>query len=262
MNPARTTQVWRDQHDFAAHELQKYDFLYRDWIYPQTYESFRGKEVLDAGSGPGIQVRLIAPYARHVVAVDREAIATTRATTSELASKVEYVQADIGSMDLGRQFDVVNSVGVIHHTRDPDTTFANLARHTRSGGRITVWVYAHEGNFLVRRFVEPCRKLLLQGASHRLLWYLSSTANGLLYPLIHTVYRLPLKWLPYFEYFENARLLSFKRNAINIYDKLNAPETHFITADRIRSWFDPDQFDDIHISMYKGISWRGSGTKR
>jgi hypothetical protein len=27
-------------------------------------------------------------------------------------------------------------------------------------------------------------------------------------------------------------------------------------------WFSPEQFSDVHISFYKGVSWRGSGTKK
>jgi hypothetical protein len=73
---------------------------------------------------------------------------------------------------------------------------------------------------------------------------------------------LLIRWLPYYEYFQNARRMSFRRNAINIYDKLNAPQTHFISEYEIRSWFNPDEFQDIHISRYAGVSWRASGTKK
>ncbi|MFA6319117.1 MAG: hypothetical protein WC943_17025, partial [Elusimicrobiota bacterium] len=73
---------------------------------------------------------------------------------------------------------------------------------------------------------------------------------------------LPLRFLPYYEYFENWRILSYSRNMLNVFDKLNAPQTHFIRKERIERWFSPSEFQDIHISPYKGVSWRGSGTKR
>jgi SAM-dependent methyltransferase len=219
-------------------------------------------EVLDAGSGPGIQARLIAQYAKRVTAVDLEALATTREMTRDLADKIEYVYADIATMDLGRQFDAVNCVGTIHHTDDPDKTFRNLVKHTKAGGRVILWTYAYEGNWLMRNIVEPVRKRVLDRASHETLWMLSSLLNGVLYLPVHTIYLLPLKSLPYYEYFENSRKMSYRRNALNIYDKLNAPETHFITRAQMRSWFNSGEFEDIHISMYMGVSWRGSGTKK
>ncbi len=258
----RSNLVWKTEHEFQAEYLGDYDFLYRDWIYPWAYEDFKDKEVLDAGSGPGIQARLIARYAKHVIAVDLDAIDTTRKQTADISDKVDYVRADIGTMDLGRQFDFVNCVGTIHHTDDPDKTFRNLLKHVRPGGKLIIWTYAHEGNQLMRCFVEPMRKALLDKASHEILWALSGLLNAVLYIPTYTLYHLPLKWLPYYEYLENARRMSFRRNALNIYDKLNAPQTHFITEKQIRSWFNTDHFEDIHISMYKGVSWRGSGTKR
>lgn len=258
----RTTLAWKDQHDFAYEEDRRHDFLYREWIYPHTYEAFRGKEVLEAGSGPGVQTRLFAECAKRVTAVDKEAIATTQKSTKDLADKIEYVYADIATMNLGRQFDVVNCVGVIHHTDDPAKTFRNLVRHTKAGGLVIIWAYAREGNFLVRAFVEPLRKRFLGHASHATLWRLSFLLNVWMTMARETIYRLPLRWLPYYEYFQNARRMSFKRNAINIYDKLNAPQTHFISEYEIRSWFNPDEFQDIHISRYAGVSWRASGTKK
>lgn len=257
----RQNSVWKTEHEFQAEYLREYEFLYHDWIYPCKYTDCKDKEVLDAGSGPGIQVRLIAKHAKRVTAVDLDALDITCSKTKDLAYKVDYVRADIGTMDLGKQFDIVNCVGTIHHTDNPDETFRNLYNHVKPGGKIIIWTYSHEGNFLVRRCVEPLRKLFLDGASHRTLWGISFFLNAVLYPIIHTIYRLPLTALPYYEYFENARKMSFKRNALNIYDKLNAPQTHFVTERQIRSWFNSSHFRDVHISMYKGVSWRGSGTK-
>lgn len=260
--PDRSTLVWKVEHDFQADELEKFEFLYHDWVYPNTYESFKNKDVLDAGSGPGIQVRLLARYASHVTAVDLEALETTSERTQDLSDKVTYVVDDIGTMDLGNQFDVVNCVGTIHHTDDPDVTFRNLARHTKAGGRVIIWAYADRGNYLMRKIVEPFRKRYLSQWGHAAIWTLSCILFALLLVPIYTLYLLPLRGLPYYEYFGNARKMSFRRNALNIYDKLNAPQTHFITEEQVKSWFNPEQFEDVHISLYMGVSWRCSGTKK
>jgi SAM-dependent methyltransferase len=260
-NSDRSTLVWKVEHDFQADELEKFEHLYHDWIYPNTYESFRGKEVLDAGSGPGIQVRFIAKYAKHVTAVDLEALQTTTDRTQDIADKVTYIADDIGIMDLGKQFDVVNCVGVIHHTDNPDVTFNNLYKHTKSGGKVIIWAYADRGNFLMRKIVEPFRRNFLSKWGHDGLWRLSCTLQFVMNFFVFTLYRLPLNFLPYYEYFANARKMSFKRNALNVYDKLNAPQTHFITERQIKSWFGPEKFKDVRFSEYLGVSWRCSGTK-
>jgi hypothetical protein len=114
----------------------------------------------------------------------------------------------------------------------------------------------------MKHAVEPLRKRMLDGASHETLWRLSSVINAGLLPVVHTLYRLPLRWLPYYDYFDNYRRMSFERNTLNIYDKLNAPQQHFISRQTIDEWFSPALFDDIHVSHYKGVSWRASGTKK
>ena len=83
-------------------------------------------------------------------------------------------------MDLGRQFDVVNCVGVIHHTDDPTVTFRNLVRHLRPGGRMIIWAYAKEGNFLMANVVEPFRKRVLDNAPHQVIWWLSTLLTTLM----------------------------------------------------------------------------------
>jgi len=79
---------------------------------------------------------------------------------------------------------------------------------------------------------------------------------------VHTLYRLPLRGLPYHEYFQNFRRLGFARNALNVFDKLNAPQTRFISRSRVEGWFGPERFADVSISAYKGVSWRASGILR
>ena len=61
------------------------------------------------------------------------------------------------------------------------------------------------------------------------------------------------------EYFQDFRKLSFERNMWNIFDKLNAPQTEFIPLEHVERWFDPEEFEDISITSYKGVSWRASG---
>jgi SAM-dependent methyltransferase len=156
----------------------------------------------------------------------------------------------------------VFSIGVVHHTDDPDATVANLARHVRPGGRLILWVYADEGNFLVKNVVEPARKALLAGIERRRLLTLSKAITAAIYPPVHTVYRLPVRFLPYYEYFENFRKLSFDRNTLNVFDKLNAPQVQFITRARAEGWLRPAEFTDVHVSAYKGVSWRVSGTRK
>src|SRR5688572_24691248 len=123
-------------------------FLFQDWIYPNTLDDFKGKMVLECGCGGGQHTSFVAPYAKSVTAVDLNTtdIAKER---NKMFTNVEFVEEDIANMDLGRQFDIVFSIGVVHHTDNPDKTVANLAKHVKPGGKLIVWVYSKEGNYLV-----------------------------------------------------------------------------------------------------------------
>lgn len=235
-------------------------FLFKDWIQPNTLDDFKGKEVLECGCGGGQHTALIAPYAKKVTAVDLNTV-DIAVERNKKFNNVEFIEADIATMDLGKKFDIVFSIGVIHHTDHPEMSIENLKRHLKSGGRLILWVYSEEGNFLVKNVVEPIRKIFLSRMSRKKLFILSRCITCLMYIPIYSIYLLPFRFLPYYEYFENFRNLSFERNMLNVFDKLNAPQVDFISEDRFKRWFEKE-FEDVRINSYKGVSWRGSGIKK
>lgn len=234
-------------------------FLFQDWISPNTLEDFQDKVVLEAGCGGGQHTAFIAPYAQRIVAVDLNSIEVAK-KRNQRWKHITFVDDDISSMELSERFQVVICIGVVHHTDDPDATVKNLIKHTAPGGRIVLWVYSKEGNWLAEHVVEGFRKLFLRNLGTGMLIALSKAITLGLYIPVYTLYLLPLKSLPYFEYFENFRRLTFLRNTLNVFDKLNAPQVQFITRKRVESWIDPSLFHDIHISHYRGVSWRASAT--
>ncbi len=233
-------------------------FLFFDWIAPRTLEDFRDKRVFDAGCGPGHHIRLVAPVAAHVTGMDLNTADIAADKLSDLKN-VTLLQGDIATHRPDQPYDVVYCIGVIHHTDNPDQTFENLKRICRQGGLVIVWCYSREGNELVWRFVEPVRKRFLRKLNRPTVDFLARVATILLYPVVHTIYRLPLAGLPFYEYFQNFRRLTFERNVLNVFDKLNAPQTDFIARKRIERWFNPGEFDNVSITAYKGVSWRASG---
>ncbi|NDJ61266.1 MAG: class I SAM-dependent methyltransferase [Chloroflexi bacterium] len=258
MQAQQKQQEWLYQWErFADQET----FLFLDWIQPRTLDDFRGKRVLDAGCGPGHHMRLIAPVAEHITGMDLNTAALARTTLADLPN-VTLIEDDIARHRPAQPFDVVYSIGVVDHTDAPDETFENLKNMTAAGGLVIVWVWSHEGNGLMWGLIEPLRKLLLSQANRTLVEWLARLLTFVLYPIVHTLYRLPATMLPYYAYFQNFRKLSFERNALNVFDKLNAPYTEFISRERIERWFNARDFEDVSITFYRGVSWCASGRKR
>jgi 2-polyprenyl-3-methyl-5-hydroxy-6-metoxy-1,4-benzoquinol methylase len=113
--------------------------------WPQTTV---GVDILIAGCGTGshsIDSALRFPKAR-ILAVDisRTSLAYARRKSRELGlTNIEYGQADILKLAaLGRRFDVIETVGVLHHLADPAAGWRALLSLLRPHGLILVGLYS------------------------------------------------------------------------------------------------------------------------
>ena len=128
-------------------------------------EFFEGKRVLDAGCGTGRHAYLAARFgAREVVAVDLSGAVDAARVNLEALDNVHVVQGDLLRLplrpaDRGGGFDLIYSIGVLHHLPDPHAGFRSLLPYLRPGGTIAVWLYGYENNGFVRHAVEPLRRV-------------------------------------------------------------------------------------------------------
>ena len=97
-----------------------------------------------------------------VLAVDLSlsSISYAMRKTQELGiGNIEYCQADIMALEsIGRQFDLIESVGVLHHLGDPVSGWRVLAKLLRPGGLMKIGLYSE----LARQDVVACRALIAE----------------------------------------------------------------------------------------------------
>jgi 2-polyprenyl-3-methyl-5-hydroxy-6-metoxy-1,4-benzoquinol methylase len=112
------------------------------------YRSPESPEVLIAGCGTGQQSLLAASrYAKaNILAVDlsRASLAYAQRKTNEHGIEtIDYAQADILALcNLKRDFDLIESVGVLHHLDDPLAGWRVLTDLLRPGGLMKVGLYS------------------------------------------------------------------------------------------------------------------------
>jgi len=255
---------WAEQWSLLDTDPDQPPELFLEWIAPNTTEVFRGARVLDAGCGGGHQAAFVAPFAREIVALDLNTPEVCRKRLSKFPN-VRIHHGDLAAVtvdELGGPFDVVYSIGVLQHTHDPDKSFANLVGLLKPGGRIITWVYSVEGNFVARWLVEPFRKVFLRFLPRSVLWAMSWAITIPALVAIHTIYRLPLRFLPMYEYLVRSRTLTVRKVAGNVFDKLNAPHTDFIARPRIERWLAREDLKDAALAPHLGVSWRATAVKR
>ncbi|NKN33649.1 methyltransferase domain-containing protein [Marichromatium bheemlicum] len=113
-------------------------------------------EVLVAGCGTGEHAIATARRLREarVVAVDLSlrSLCHARARSEALGVAVRYAQADLLALPrLGRRFDLIEAVGVLHHLDDPVAGARALVECLRPGGVLLLGLYSQRAREAVRR---------------------------------------------------------------------------------------------------------------
>ena len=257
-----TARAFETQWKMLAKLSSAFRDEFRSYLQPLAPGDLQGLSVLDAGCGMGkFSYAAAEAGAGLVIAVDLSAAVEVAHAHLRAWPNAHVVQASIYHLPFRPgTFDLVFSIGVLHHLPDPELGFGRLVPLARPRGRLLVWLYAVEGNERFIRLLDPWRS--------RLFSRLPSSANRVvatlialpLWLLIRGVY-VPLAArgraprLPYAEYFLYFSRLGFRTFWGTVYDKLVPPIAYYVSRDTIRRWLANAGLTELALRHRNANSW-------
>jgi SAM-dependent methyltransferase len=146
-------------------------------------KELHSKIILDAGCGMGRYTRIAGQLGGEIVGVDLSQSILKAYQKNRDNPTAHIVQGDLLNLPFRKQqFDIIYSLGVLHHTPDPRQAFCNLSECLKQKGVMSIWVYGTAGKF--RDFeTNPLRgerrKYVNSNFAKRIYWLIVSAREFL-----------------------------------------------------------------------------------
>ena len=234
--------------------------LFEDIVSPLlTSADVAGRQVADIGSGTGrIVGMLLAAGAERVTAIEPSRAFEVLAPRFADDVRVDCRQVPGEAIaDLG-PFDLIVSLGVLHHIPEPLPVVKAAYAALRPGGRLFAWLYGHEGNAVYLAFAQPLRAIT-KHLPDPLLAGLVRVLDLLLVAYIALCRWLPLPMAAYMR--EHLGKLPPDARRLTIFDQLNPAYAKYYRKAEVEALFAAGGFTDIQLFRRHCYSWSVIGTK-
>jgi len=227
-------------------------------------EFLKDKVILDAGCGMGRYTRIAGEMGSEIIGVDLSLSVLKAHQVTHDNPFAHIVQGDILNLPFReKQFDVVYSLGVLHHTPDAKRSFLNLTRYLKEGGLISVWVYGTAGKyreFKTNPLREDRRRYIKNKLARRLHWITVYVREMLLdfVRLFTTRMYVPLLYLlcyplaavgkiPLLKYLTASAHNNWRVRLQENFDWFSPQYQSHHTKEEILGWFNEVKLDDISM---------------
>lgn len=237
------------------------DEFFRDLVRPLLNpEDFKDITCAEIGAGTGnIAAMALRAGVESFTAVEpSDAVISLRENLAPFGerAKVAHVLGENIPQD---DFDIVLSIGVLHHIPQPDPVVSAAFDAIKPGGRMFIWLYGKEGNALYLYVVLPMREITRR-LPIPVLNGLAYVLDGILQPLVFLAKR---GWrVPLADYLRDiyGKLSAGDRRLV-VVDQLKPAWALYYTEHEARALLERAGFVEVKLHHRHGYSWSVLGHK-
>lgn len=251
-SPERFGYEWQTY----AEMRPEYQEQFRRWTVHLSPSEWRGKRFLDVGCGMGRNSYWPMTYGAKgglAIDVDERSLAAARQTLASFP-EVEVRHQTAYAVAGDESFDIVFSIGVIHHLEAPERALTAMVGAAKPGGKVLIWVYGRENNGLVVRVLTPLRRLFFSRLPIGFVHHLS------LYPSLAVWLALRLG-LDAIEYHRLLRRLPLRHLRSIVFDQMLPKIANYWSRNTVERMMRSSGLTDIRLAWVNEMSWSALGTK-
>ncbi len=233
----------------------KFDDIYEEqfyeWIKPLKKEDLQNKLILDAGCGIGRNSYFCLKNGAkevHLFDVQESTVEIAKENLKDYNNTFIFNESIYDQESVvNSSYDLVMSIGVIHHLSNPKMAISKLYEKVKNGGELLIWVYGYEGNELLLKLLNLLR-IFTTKLSYNTVAFLGKMLALALY-LILKIY--PTKS----QYWSRAKKMKKYVLEQIIIDQLIPKIANYYTESELPTLYKHLEYKDIQINNTNGNSW-------
>ena len=219
-----------------------------------SIDEVKGKVIADVGAGTGRVLKTLFKYRpKKVFAIEPSSSGVDEISKNLRNNKnLSILQSDGLRFKTYESCDIIFSLGVIHHIKNPTDILKNIRANLKSKGKIVIWVYGYENNQIYIAFYKFI-SFFTQKLPDKLVYKIAALLNILIQPYIYLCkfINLPLRnyWLKVFN------KCGWQKRKDMIFDQLNPAYSKYYKKNEIEKELLDAGFINLKFHHRHGYSW-------